>query len=230
MAWNIYPTQTPVGSWQGQSCEEQQEYQHAEWLNHLHQSPLHSFRCSGGVFTLGADALDIPSGTYIIDGRVAYNDAADSIAITATRPTYLFARLLKTGLLVTSAEYYVNTNGALPSEPHVLMGVIDTVAGVANTCTPSQVYPHICYGTHTGNGSARGVFLGFQPKHVVVTNADDDEAIVAYPAGPGFASATDAFTYMKPTSTGLPTITAFGFTIPSAFNSAGDDIYWTAWA
>jgi hypothetical protein len=169
MAWNVYPTQTPVGSWQGQSCEEMQEYQHAEWLNHLHQSPLHSFRCSGGVFTLGADALDIPAGTYIIDGRVAYNDAADSIAITATRPTYLFARLLKTGSVVTSAEYYVNTNGALPGDPYVLIGVIGW-GGSGDVVTMGQTYPRAVKSSCLG--SAGNVFLGFQPLSVLIESTD----------------------------------------------------------
>lgn len=171
MAWNIYPTNTPVGSWQGQSCEEIQEFQHAEWLNLLHQSTLHSFRCSGGVFTKGAgDSLDIPSGTYIIDGRVVYIDAADNLVITSARPTFLFARLLKTGDLVTSGEYYSNTDGSEPADPNVRIGRIDTVQGVANTISVCPVTPVVVSDSFTWDPDyAISIYLGFAPSQVALS-------------------------------------------------------------
>lgn len=192
MAWNIYPTNTPVGSWQGQSCEEQQEFQHAALFNLLHQSPLHSFRCSGGVFTQGSGlSVDIPTGTYVIDGQIAYNDNSENLAsLTDDATNYIFARLLKTGDLVTSAEYYANTTGALPSEPHVLIGKIVFASGTG-TVTMSQATPNVVTGTTTYGTS---VFLGFEPKAVLVERT-----------GVGA-------TYL---SSVVATITDFGFTTPA---------------
>lgn len=168
MAWNVYPTQTPVGTWQAVASNRAREFQHAAWLNYLHQSPLHSFRCSGGVFTKGAgDSLDIPTGIYIIDGFAVQNDAAENLVITATRPTYLYATLTLTGSLITGATYYSNTTGVAPSDSYVAIGMIGTLASDTNYCFVAPTFPVAVDGSVTwDSGDNTDIFLGFKPSMV----------------------------------------------------------------
>lgn len=168
MSWHVYPTETPIGLWEADDADRAREFQHAAWLNYVHQSPLASFCCYGGTITKGTgDTADIASGMYVIEGRMVQQDAADSVAIAAGDATnYIWAQLNKTGDLVTSVSYYSNTTGTVPDDS-VMIGILVRASGVY-TATQSAYYPRVV----TGTTLPTDVFLGFEPKAVMVQPED----------------------------------------------------------
>jgi hypothetical protein len=178
MAFSVYPTEAPIGTFEGDNANRMREFQIAEYLKILKSSPLDSFVYSGGTVSIGAGIV-IAAGTYAIDGYVVVNDAAEEVAVPggfqANTSYYAYARLIKTGSLVTSAEYtYVTAADApaeptSPAEPHVLIGKI--AGGIAYT---SKTCPTVVTGSYNSTGLDFNsiFFTGFQPKvlEYVATN------------------------------------------------------------
>jgi len=234
MAWNVYPTEAPVGDWYGYEARAMREFQLTTWMSISKSSPLASFRYSGSVFTQGAGlSVDIPAGIFVIAGYVVEVDAAENLLGLSGYPdtNYIFATIIKTGDVVTSGAYVSNTTGAEPANPAVLLGkIVFDEGNLTSVISVSQAIPRICSGSHAGNGGSKSVFLGFQPKMVEVTA--NYRVGIAFPGSSRGIESIDTPGYwvLAPGTTSVPGITTFGFNLPATLNPNGYTVYWTAWA
>lgn len=117
MAISVYPSETPVGSYNADTCDRLREFQLINYLHTLKQARLTSFRTYGGTVSVGNGlAASVALGYWVIYGRVVYSSGAASITgLTAAATNYLWLALDFTGALVTGATFTSNTSGTPPA-------------------------------------------------------------------------------------------------------------------
>ena len=170
MAWNIYPTEAPVGNWYGYDANCMREAQlTSSWGGIVKCSPLASFRHSGLAFTQGAGTtVDIPVGICVIAGYVVEIDTPENLGGMSDNTTYyIWATIIKTGDIVTSGAYIAN-NGAEPANPAVCLGKVVFASGVG-TIMISASKPRAVTGSVDYHIGTYDVFLGFQPSALIAT-------------------------------------------------------------
>jgi hypothetical protein len=170
MSWHIFPSEQDIGTWRNSRSQWPREFQLSEMWHYARRSHLQGWKASGMAFTAGLGlSVDIPPGEVFIEGFGCENDETVNLSGLSDNATnYIWVRLLKTGGIVTGADYFANTSGVTPSEPCALIG--KAVIGAPNYpagethCFHSQVFP--AYNTGTILSTDQGypyVFLGYQP-------------------------------------------------------------------
>lgn len=237
MSFSIWPTESRVGAYQNDYSDRVREAQLAGWILDRGRSPLAAF-VADGLEISGGDGMtvNIASGRAFINGFMVVNSTTFNLSgIQDDDTNYIWLSLTRTSGLVTDATFSANTTGVAPSSDSVLVGKAVLVSG-ATTPYNSLVNPRINSGSYVADyGGAVELFLGAQPKAVVVTIESGSYGLGINMTGRTGSGAVGFAIWSPGSIDGLtteanyrPEITSFGFKKP--FNSGtGITSYWQAW-
>jgi hypothetical protein len=239
MAYHVFPSEVPLGSFQANPSNRLREYQWAQFEQYRMCSSLPAFKISGGALSDGGGlTANIAVGEWMIDGRWVSNDAiVNTGTLHDNDVNYVRFVLTYTGNLVTSVSEWDSNSSTAPGHD-VLVGRVTCDADSVTLVESSvALNSHVYGGSYTGNGShPRTIFLGCAARLIEVSGAYSSMV----PASLGIARSqlpvgTVGFV-IKPVGTindsVAPVLTSLGFTLDvagdSSFNHSGRAYQYTA--
>ena len=152
MAYHIYPTETPVGTFQSNPTNYMREYQWVQYAHDIKLSHCTSYVVSGMAISSyvdpGGAAIKISAGVAINCGRRVETDSDSYVLELPDGLNYIWMTLTFSGSLVTGISHSANLTGTPPSYS-CCSGTALVTAGVLSTCTDSAKSPVVVAGTYT---------------------------------------------------------------------------------
>lgn len=234
MAYHIYPTETPVGSFLSSPSNYVREYQLVQHMLDVHACQSDSFVCWQYDLSIGSGlSVNVSLGVAVVSGfRVATDAIVNVSGLAPSTTNYVYLQLVKTGSLVTSAQMLANTTGTLPTDS-VLLGRAITGGSTVTSVDSSIKKPGSVYSSsYVGNGdSTRLIFLGITPKLVYVDGAGFSN-VFGGTNGVNF-SYSDNHVYQSSDSHVVPILGTYGFTVNNggspSLNTTSTTYRYIAW-